>query len=227
MVRRHALPWPASLASIAPMQTLDEAAEALAAGRISAASLVDEALARIASAATRGTFTAVHADTARAQARALDALRTAGVSLGRYAGIPVTVKDLFDEAGHTTAAGSVVAARRPARAGGRPGGRATPPRRLSGHRPHRDDRVRLLGPWREPAPRHAAEPLGPRNRAPAGRLLLRRGGRGRGGHGLRRARHRHRRLLPPPRRPLRRDRLQAHGATRAPRGRAAAVALAR
>jgi aspartyl-tRNA(Asn)/glutamyl-tRNA(Gln) amidotransferase subunit A len=90
------------------MQTLEEAAEALAAGRISAAALVDEALARIASGAPRGTFTAVHAGIARAQARALDALRAAGVSPGRYAGIPVTVKDIFDEAGHTTAAGSVV-----------------------------------------------------------------------------------------------------------------------
>ena len=58
--------------------------------------------------APRGTFTAVHADTARAQARALDALRAAGACPGRYAGIPITVKDLFDEAGHTTAAGSVV-----------------------------------------------------------------------------------------------------------------------
>src|SRR5215218_3728906 len=66
------------------MQTIEDAAEAL-----------------------RGTFTAVHADAARAHARAVDALRAAGASPGRYAGIPVTVKDLFDEAGRTTAAGSV------------------------------------------------------------------------------------------------------------------------
>jgi aspartyl-tRNA(Asn)/glutamyl-tRNA(Gln) amidotransferase subunit A len=90
------------------MQTIEEAAEALAAGRASAAALVDEALARIEGSAVRGTFTAVHADAARAQARALDALRSAGAPPSRYAGIPVTVKDLFDEAGRTTAAGSVV-----------------------------------------------------------------------------------------------------------------------
>ncbi len=90
------------------MQTMKEAAEALAAGRTSAAALVDEALARIAAGAARGTFTAVHADAVRAQAEALDALRRAGAPPGRYAGIPVTVKDLFDEAGRTTAAGSVV-----------------------------------------------------------------------------------------------------------------------
>ena len=90
------------------MQTIEEAAEALAAGRTSAVALVDEALGRIADRAVRGTFTAVHADAARAQARAIDALRQAGAPPSRYAGVPVTVKDLFDEAGRTTTAGSVV-----------------------------------------------------------------------------------------------------------------------
>jgi aspartyl-tRNA(Asn)/glutamyl-tRNA(Gln) amidotransferase subunit A len=90
------------------MQTIEDAAEALAAGATSAAALVDEALALIADKAVRGTFTAVHADAARAQARAVDALRQSGAPPSRYAGIPVTVKDLFDEAGRTTAAGSVV-----------------------------------------------------------------------------------------------------------------------
>ena len=59
------------------MQTMEEAAEALAAGRASAEALTDEALGRIADSALPGTFTAVHADTARAQARAMDALRAA------------------------------------------------------------------------------------------------------------------------------------------------------
>ena len=90
------------------MQTIEEAAEALAAGSTSAGALVAEALARIANGAVRGTFTAVHTDAARAQAQAIDSLRKAGAAPGRYAGIPVTVKDLFDEAGHTTAAGSAV-----------------------------------------------------------------------------------------------------------------------
>ncbi len=90
------------------MQTIEEAAEALAAGKTSAEALVDEALGRIADRAVRGTFTVVHADAARAQARSLDALRRAGAPPGRYAGVPVTVKHLFDEAGRTTAAGSVV-----------------------------------------------------------------------------------------------------------------------
>lgn len=90
------------------MQTIHEAAEALSAGRVTAAALIDEALERIAGGAVRGTFTSVHAGPARAQARAIDALRGAGTAPSRYAGIPVTVKDLFDEAGHVTAAGSAV-----------------------------------------------------------------------------------------------------------------------
>jgi aspartyl-tRNA(Asn)/glutamyl-tRNA(Gln) amidotransferase subunit A len=90
------------------MQTMEEAAEALAAGRACAVALVDEALARIADGAVRGTFTAVRADAARAQAQALDALRQAGAPPSRFAGIPVTVKDLYDEAGHATTAGSAV-----------------------------------------------------------------------------------------------------------------------
>ena len=90
------------------MQTIEDAAGALAAGTTSATALVDEALARIADKAVRGTFTAVHADAARAQARAMDALRQSGARPGRYAGVPVTIKDLFDEAGRTTAAGSAV-----------------------------------------------------------------------------------------------------------------------
>lgn len=90
------------------MQTIEEAAEALSDRRVSAAALVDEALARIADGAVRGTFLAIHADAARAQARAMDTLRDTAATPGRYAGIPVTVKDLFDEAGRTTAAGSAV-----------------------------------------------------------------------------------------------------------------------
>src|SRR3712207_9024020 len=54
-------------------------------------------------------------------------------------------------------------------------------------RPDEHDRVRLLRPRREPAPRHAAKPLGPGHGAAAGRLLLGRRGGGRGPHGLRRS----------------------------------------
>jgi aspartyl-tRNA(Asn)/glutamyl-tRNA(Gln) amidotransferase subunit A len=53
-------------------------------------------------------FTAVFADGALAAARAADALLARGAPLPPLAGLPVTVKDLFDIAGRTTMAGSVV-----------------------------------------------------------------------------------------------------------------------
>ncbi|MCO6419180.1 amidase [Siccirubricoccus sp. KC 17139] len=92
------------------MQHIADAAAALAAGRISALALVDAALERIADPAGEGarTFTAVHAEAARAEARAMDALRHAGRAPSPWAGIPITVKDLFDEHGHPTPAGSAV-----------------------------------------------------------------------------------------------------------------------
>jgi aspartyl-tRNA(Asn)/glutamyl-tRNA(Gln) amidotransferase subunit A len=92
------------------MQHIADAAAALAAGRTSAEALVDAALARIADPNGEGarTFTAVHDHAARAEARAIDALRHAGRAPSPWAGIPITVKDLFDEHGHPTPAGSVV-----------------------------------------------------------------------------------------------------------------------
>jgi aspartyl-tRNA(Asn)/glutamyl-tRNA(Gln) amidotransferase subunit A len=92
------------------MLHIADAAAALAMGRISAAALVDAALDRIADPGGEGAraFTAVHASAARAQARAMDALRHAGRAPSPWAGIPVTVKDLFDEHGHVTTAGSAV-----------------------------------------------------------------------------------------------------------------------
>jgi aspartyl-tRNA(Asn)/glutamyl-tRNA(Gln) amidotransferase subunit A len=100
------------------MQHIADAAAALAAGRISSASLVDAALDRIADPAGEGkrAFTAVHAEAARAQARAMDALRHVGRAPSPWAGIPITVKDLFDEHGHPTPAGSAVLRDAPAAA---------------------------------------------------------------------------------------------------------------
>ncbi|MBR0655313.1 amidase [Plastoroseomonas arctica] len=85
-------------------------ARALAEGRVSAEALVDQALDRIADPAGEGAlaFIKVHAESARATARAMDALRAAGRAPSALAGIPISVKDLFDEAGEVTAAGSAV-----------------------------------------------------------------------------------------------------------------------
>ena len=58
-------------------------------------------------------FTAVTADRARAEARAVDARRAAGAPLPPLAGVPYAVKNLFDLAGLTTLAGSKVNAVNP------------------------------------------------------------------------------------------------------------------
>lgn len=91
-------------------RTIAEAAAALAAGHTTAAALTEAALARIADPNGEGAraFIAVHAETARACAAAMDALRAAGRAPSPYAGIPISIKDLYDEAGVTTTSGSVV-----------------------------------------------------------------------------------------------------------------------
>jgi aspartyl-tRNA(Asn)/glutamyl-tRNA(Gln) amidotransferase subunit A len=61
-------------------------------------------------------FTARFDAEALAAARAADAAAARGEALGPLAGLPVTVKDLYDIAGRTTMAGSVLRAGRPAAA---------------------------------------------------------------------------------------------------------------
>jgi Asp-tRNA(Asn)/Glu-tRNA(Gln) amidotransferase A subunit family amidase len=53
-------------------------------------------------------FTAVLADRARATAARIDARIAAGQEVGPLAGVPFAVKNLFDIAGMTTIAGSVI-----------------------------------------------------------------------------------------------------------------------
>src|SRR5258708_33248026 len=80
----------------------------LAAGRTTSRALVEAALARIADPAGEGTrtYTKVYADRARAAAAAQDQLRDAGYTASPLAGLPVSIKDLFDMAGDQTLAGS-------------------------------------------------------------------------------------------------------------------------
>ncbi len=90
------------------MQTIQDCADALEAGHVTARELVEQSLARIADPAGEGgrVFITVYADQARASADAMDALRRVGRAPGRYAGIPISLKDLFDVAGEVTRAGS-------------------------------------------------------------------------------------------------------------------------
>src|SRR5437879_11582531 len=83
-------------------------AEDLAAGRTSSRALIEAALARIAEPSGEGarSFVKVYADGARAAADAQDRLRQAGYVASPLAGLPVSIKDLFDVAGERTLAGS-------------------------------------------------------------------------------------------------------------------------
>jgi len=99
--------------------TVLELAADLAAGRTSSRELVEAALTRIADPTGEGarTFVKVYADSARAAADAQDALRRAGYVASPLAGLPVSIKDLFDVAGEVTLAGSKALDDRPPAAG--------------------------------------------------------------------------------------------------------------
>ena len=86
----------------------------IAAGELSHEALVQRALDGAVQPAAQHVFTRLYADAALAAARHADAARKAGVELGPLAGLPVSVKDLYDVAGETTMAGSAVCAGEPA-----------------------------------------------------------------------------------------------------------------
>ena len=91
-----------------PNKTLATLADDLARGRTSARKLVEECLARIADPAGEGQRVFIHVDkdAALEAADAMDHLRKANAAPSRFAGIPVSIKDLFDIKGQVTRAGS-------------------------------------------------------------------------------------------------------------------------
>src|SRR5260370_36222419 len=97
-----------SPAALSSTPTVLGLAEALAAGRTTSRDLVEAALARIADPDGEGarTFVMVYADAARAAADAQDRLRRAGYVASPLAGLPISIKDLFDIAGERSLAGS-------------------------------------------------------------------------------------------------------------------------
>jgi aspartyl-tRNA(Asn)/glutamyl-tRNA(Gln) amidotransferase subunit A len=88
--------------------TLAALADDLEAGRTSARKLVEGCLARIADPAGEGQRAFIHVDKDAAldAADAMDRLRKANAAPSRFAGIPVSIKDLFDIKGQVTRAGS-------------------------------------------------------------------------------------------------------------------------
>src|SRR5512133_1586752 len=77
-------------------------------GRTSSRQLIEAALAPIADPAGEGarTFVKVYGESARAAADAQDRLRKAGYVASPLAGLPISLKDLFDVSGERTLAGS-------------------------------------------------------------------------------------------------------------------------
>jgi aspartyl-tRNA(Asn)/glutamyl-tRNA(Gln) amidotransferase subunit A len=90
------------------MPTLNSLAQDLEAGRTNARKLVDECLARIADNSGEGPRTFIHVDVEAAieAAKAIDRLREVKAAPSPFAGIPISIKDLFDIKGQVTRAGS-------------------------------------------------------------------------------------------------------------------------
>ncbi|MDB5484609.1 MAG: putative Glu-tRNA amidotransferase [Tardiphaga sp.] len=88
--------------------TLASLAADLAAGKTTSRALVERCLANIADPKGEGARVFVHVDRdgALAAADAMDALRKANAAPSPFAGIPVSIKDLFDIKGQVTKAGS-------------------------------------------------------------------------------------------------------------------------
>src|SRR6266404_5426558 len=88
--------------------TLATLADDLDSGRTSARKLVDECLARIADTSGEGARAFIHVDAEAAieAAEAMDRLREVKAAPSPFAGIPVSIKDLFDINGQVTRAGS-------------------------------------------------------------------------------------------------------------------------
>jgi aspartyl-tRNA(Asn)/glutamyl-tRNA(Gln) amidotransferase subunit A len=94
--------------SLAP--TLVALANDLGSGRISARDLVESCLSQIRDERGEGKRAFIHVDenAALETASAIDMMRKAGTAPSRFAGIPVSIKDLFDIHGQVTRAGSTV-----------------------------------------------------------------------------------------------------------------------
>lgn len=93
--------------------TLQQLSERMRRGELTSATLTERLLARAhAAEAVLHAFTAIYAEHAMAQARALDAERARGRVRGALHGIPLALKDVFDIARQRTTGGSLLYAER-------------------------------------------------------------------------------------------------------------------
>lgn len=100
--------------------TLTQIHARLARGETTREALVSQALQAAESAPAAHVFTRLYPQAALAAARHADAAQAAGIALHPLAGLPVSIKDLYDVAGETTLAGSRVCEGEPAASGDAP-----------------------------------------------------------------------------------------------------------
>ncbi len=92
------------------MTSIVELSLLLASGKLTSRQLVEQSITAIRNPEGEGSraFLVVHEHRALAEADRVDALRRGGSPLPTLSGIPISIKDLFDEAGSTTLGGSKV-----------------------------------------------------------------------------------------------------------------------
>ncbi|MBM3572473.1 MAG: amidase, partial [Alphaproteobacteria bacterium] len=92
------------------MKSLVTISHDISSQQINSATLIGAALDAIARPTGEGAraFTRVYRDAARAQAESADRMRAHGIVASPLAGLPISIKDLFDVAGEPTTAGSIV-----------------------------------------------------------------------------------------------------------------------
>jgi aspartyl-tRNA(Asn)/glutamyl-tRNA(Gln) amidotransferase subunit A len=90
------------------MNTLRMLQTRLSAGQVTREHIVEQALDGARAPRAAHTFTRLYAAAALQAARHADAMARAGVSLPILAGLPVSIKDLYDVAGETTTAGAAL-----------------------------------------------------------------------------------------------------------------------
>ena len=92
------------------MKSIIDIANDLKAGRTTSRELVEDSISKIQDSNGEGkrVFIKVHVESARAEADVQDSLRKSGTILSPIAGLPFSVKDLFDERGSVTSAGSTI-----------------------------------------------------------------------------------------------------------------------
>ena len=93
-------------------KTIRALASDLAAGRISSVELTQRMLARAEAHRAQGgvAYVSLDGEQALAEARASDAARAAGIVASPLAGIPISIKDLFDVHGQVSSAASLALA---------------------------------------------------------------------------------------------------------------------